>query len=130
MDECNNLLEIQRFLNAMGSASSMQEKSTSKLDHIDSDESSCASEHVRPSKRKRSSRRRSSLLDEQYEMIKAQRIAFEEQAKMYRSMRSFIEESTRTVRDLSGRLRDTQRSTIDSSPSESNLEFGPSSQAL
>ncbi|KAK5986671.1 hypothetical protein GCK32_006519 [Trichostrongylus colubriformis] len=63
-------------------------------------------------------------------MIKAQRIAFEEQAKMYRSMRSFIEESTRTVRDLSGRLRDTQRSTIDSSPSESNLEFGPSSQAL
>ncbi|XGW21721.1 hypothetical protein V3C99_004580, partial [Haemonchus contortus] len=123
--ECSNLLEIQRLLNAMGPASSMEDKPTVKHDHMDSDESSCASEHVRHVKRKRSSRRRSSLLDEQYEMIKAQRIAFEEQAEMYRSMRSFIEESTRTVRDLCERVRSHQSPATDSSPSESNLEFAP-----
>ncbi|KHJ87091.1 hypothetical protein OESDEN_13141 [Oesophagostomum dentatum] len=123
--DCNNILDIHRLLTTMGPSSSSHEKLASKTDNIDSDDSSCTSEHARPIKRKKSGRRRSSILDEQFEMIKAQRIAFEEQARMYQSMRSFIEESTRTIRDLAGRINTDRSSAIDSSPSESNLEFAP-----
>ncbi|VDL76780.1 unnamed protein product [Nippostrongylus brasiliensis] len=59
----------------------------------------------------------------------AQRIAFEEQAQMYRSMRSFIEESTRTIRDLCQRIVGDHSSGLDSSPSESNLEFSSNNLA-
>ncbi|EYB88963.1 hypothetical protein Y032_0239g3331 [Ancylostoma ceylanicum] len=123
--DCNNILDIHRLLTSMGPTSSAHEKSSSKPVNIDSDDSSCTSEHARPIKRKKSSRRRSSILDEQLEMIKAQRVAFEEQARMYQSMRSFIEESTRTIRELAGRVSHDRSSAIDSSPSESNLEFTP-----
>ncbi|KAK6727209.1 hypothetical protein RB195_005114 [Necator americanus] len=123
--ECSNILNIHRLLSSMGPNSSTHEKSSSKHDNIDSDDSSCTSEQTRPVKRKKSSRRRASILEEQFEMIKAQRIAFEEQARMYQSMRSFIEESTRTIRDLAGRVNTDRSSAVDSSPSESNLEFTP-----
>lgn len=125
---CNSGLNVQAFLDAMGQASSNQDASGCKREHVDSDDSSCLSGNVTPMKRKRASRRKTTLLiDEQYEMIKAQRIAFEEQAQMFRSMRTFIEESTRTLLDLSGRIVRDQTSTVESSPSESNLEFaGPS----
>ncbi|WKX90503.1 hypothetical protein Q1695_009389 [Nippostrongylus brasiliensis] len=125
------VLDIQRLLHATRPSSSTRENAmTSKNEHADSDESSCLSDHVRPVKRKRcGSRRRTSLFDEQYEMIKAQRIAFEEQAQMYRSMRSFIEESTRTIRDLCQRIVGDHSSGLDSSPSESNLEFSSNNLA-
>lgn len=123
--DCNNIFDIHRLLNSVGPNSSTQhKKTTSKSEHFESDDSSSTSENVQPVKRRRTSDRISSIINEQYEMIKAQRVAFEEQAQMYRAMRSFIEESTRTIRYLVGRINvEQQSSAVESSPSESNLEF-------
>uniref|UniRef100_A0A158P8P2 Regulatory protein zeste n=1 Tax=Angiostrongylus cantonensis TaxID=6313 RepID=A0A158P8P2_ANGCA len=120
--EAQNQAQTDPAINPVSNARTVPSQSM-----IESDDSSCTSENVQPVKRKRTGRRQLSIINEQYEMIKAQRIAFEEQAQMYRAMRSFIEESTRTIRDLVGRVNGEQQSSaIESSPSESNLEFAPS----
>ncbi|VDM61342.1 unnamed protein product [Angiostrongylus costaricensis] len=120
--EAQNQAQTDPAINPVSNARTVPTQSM-----IESDDSSCTSENVQPVKRKRTGRRQLSIINEQYEMIKAQRIAFEEQAQMYRAMRSFIEESTRTIRDLVGRVNGEQQSSaIESSPSESNLEFAPS----
>ncbi|KAJ1350113.1 hypothetical protein KIN20_005831 [Parelaphostrongylus tenuis] len=127
LQECNNIFDIHHLFSSMGPASSSHKETASKSEHIESDDSSCTSENMQPVKRKRTGHHQASIINEQYEMIKAQRIAFEEQAQMYRAMRSFIEESTRTIQALVGRVySEQQNSVIESPPSESNLEFAPS----